>query len=104
CSCHQDLIEIMKLLIDLGWIRNCARHFPPQGFAITLTQTRKPGTQRRDGNSKSLRRFFLIWRYPPAAGDERPQDAKPFRLSFRLKCTLQMLQGAGHDVRRPDQV
>ena len=25
----QDLIKIMKLLIDIVRIRNCARHFPP---------------------------------------------------------------------------
>src|SRR3954452_19088534 len=29
CSCCQNLIEIMKLLIDVVRIRNCARHFHP---------------------------------------------------------------------------
>src|SRR6476660_528993 len=71
-SCRQNLIEIMKLLIDIVRIRNCARHFHPQRFAITLTQTPKPGTQRRYGDSKFLRCFFLIWRRPSTAVNERP--------------------------------
>ena len=57
--CCQNLMEIMKLLIDFGRIGNRARHFRSQRFAIALTQTRKPGAQRRDGNSKFCGRFFL---------------------------------------------
>jgi uncharacterized membrane protein YgaE (UPF0421/DUF939 family) len=59
----------MEFLIDIGRIRNGARHFHPQRFAVTLTQTRKPGPQRRDRNSKFLRRFFLTERRLAAAGD-----------------------------------
>ena len=60
-SCRQNFIEVMKVLIDIVQIRNCARHFHPQRFAITLTQTPKPGTQRRYGDSSGdLRNRFAL--------------------------------------------
>ena len=60
-----ELIKIMKLLIDFGRIGNGSCDFHSERLAITLTQTRDPGAQCRNGNSKFGCRCFLTQRRRP---------------------------------------
>src|SRR4030095_2057539 len=72
CSCGQNLVEITKLLIDFGRIRNGAGYFSSECFAITPAQTREPGAQRGDWNCKVFGGFFRTERCFAAASNERP--------------------------------
>src|SRR5262249_14320086 len=71
-SCYQDLIEIMKFLIDVGRIGHSAGYFHPERFTITLTQTRKPCPQCCYRDAKFLCRLILTERPLPSPGDKWP--------------------------------
>src|SRR5215813_15028695 len=84
-SCHEYLTEVMKLLVDVCRIRNGACYFHPQCFPVTLTQTRKPGTQSGNRHSESSGGFLLIWQRDSSTCNERSEHFKLFRFALRLK-------------------